>query len=62
MSDESNYYGNLARAGAEGLLMGFGGEAEAYLKSKILGTSYDEELDKIEKVTVSLNVITKQSH
>ena len=49
MSDESNYYGNLARAGAEGLLMGFGGEAEAYLKSKILGTSYDQELDKIEK-------------
>tara|TARA_Y100000004_G_scaffold119250_1_gene134015 strand:+ start:230 stop:2209 length:1980 start_codon:yes stop_codon:yes gene_type:complete len=49
MSDESNYYGNLARAGAEGLLMGFGGEAEAYLKSKILGTSYEEELDKIEK-------------
>ncbi len=42
MSDESNYYGNLARAGAEGLLMGFGGEAEAYLKSKILGTSYDQ--------------------
>ena len=49
MSDESNYYGNVARAGAEGLLMGFGGEAEAYLKSKILGTSYDQELDKIEK-------------
>ncbi len=49
MSDESNYYGNLARAGAEGLLMGFGGEAEAYLKSKILGTTYEEELDKIEK-------------